>query len=421
MRKTHPRVMAYLGFLLTIPLGEVSVAPGFAWLTVTKVSFLLLLGVLAYSWIRGWRPVMPTRSVLVSMGLLVFGVCLSALCCGERGASLSYAIRIVALCMLCLATVSLSKEPGFLVKALGALAIAAFLCALLGIYQTSTGETLASLGQYGYFGRMIELCQAVEPGGVSVVRASAAFDHPNVLGTFLIGILPAALFFMLHRGSHQSRILSGGAAIAIIIALVYTFSRSAWLGGLVGVSLVVLPLRWSWSRIAGVVVGGLVLAVILLPPEAKQVLLNRTGTAQPYDSGRLYSWHTAGSMIAAHPLLGVGPGMFHHRYAAYADKSEVYKQNPLHHMDAHNTFLDLAAEGGLPVCLAFVALMVAALIHLVGAADLWQARGPTISLGIPLLAGCVAILSQSLLQSLQYEEIWWVLLALGLSLPAKQA
>jgi putative inorganic carbon (hco3(-)) transporter len=425
MKEMHPRELAYLIFLLTIPLGEVAPVSGCGWLTVTKLGFLLLLGVLAYSFYRGWRPPRPSMWVCLPLVALSLAACLAASLSGAVRESGPYAVRIVGLCILCFATMLLAAEPGFIRKALAALACAAALCALLGIYQTITGGTIGGLGCYGYFGRMIALGNATGQGGAAVIRASAAFDHPNILGTFLVGTLPAAIFLAIHHRERMGRLLYGIASMLLMVALVYTFSRSAWVGGLVGVSVILIAGRRAGMRALALVVLALAIAVVILPSDAKDVLFSRTGEAQPYDSGRVFSWHTAGRMIAAHPILGVGPGLFHDSYSDYADPEEVYRQNPLHHMDAHNTYLDLAAEGGLVTSLLFCAILGVVFMRLWSRAREGfrppHGRSPGAlpvcdSFGVPLLAGFAAISMQSLLQSLQYEEIWWVLMGLSLSL-----
>lgn len=407
---THLRVIAYLLFLVSIPLGEVSFFAEYAWLTVTKSTFLVLLGVLAFSLLRGWRPVFPPLGVVLAAGACTLCAILAAFFSSAPAASVVVAGRIVSVVLLLWITVALSDEPDFILKSLMALLFAGVLCALLGIYQTATGETLAGLGQYGYFGRMIELCQETEYGAATVVRAGATFDHPNVFGTFLIGLLPTALYFAFSHRSRLWRYVYSGVLVLLLVALVYTFSRSAWLGGGMGILVVIALNRSIGFRTAGLLIAiALIVGVVMLPRDAKCVLLNRSGSTQSYDVGRLYSWHTAAKMIASHPVLGVGLGRFHASYSDYAGEGEVYRQNPLHHMDAHNTFLDVGAEGGLLSLAAFTTFLFLVLRLLLRL--LSSDRG---SVALPLFAGCLAILVQSMLQSLQYEEIWWVLMGLGL-------
>ena len=60
---------------------------------------------------------------------------------------------------------------------------------------------------------------------------------------------------------------------------------------------------------------------------------------------------TAGAnMIRAHPLLGVGVGLF-------KPLAQVYNPEMRSKFIAHNTYLNVAAELGIPACLAFMATL----------------------------------------------------------------
>jgi O-antigen ligase len=417
MKGTQPRVIAYLVFLATIPLGEIQVLPGCPWLTITKLTFFCLLAVLAHAFCRkGWRPPPPPPAIYLSIGVLTFAACLAAALSAKPADSIPHVVRLAGACLLYLITRSLASEPEFAGKTLRTLVCIAIVLSLLGIYQTLTGKTISGLGEYGYFGRLIEVFYTTRHGEVSIVRASATFDHPNIFGTFLIGVLPSCLLLGRPRGKIVPAVLVGTAVATCLVALAYTFSRSAWLGGLVGAILVAAVSPALRLRIALLFVISLAAAMLLLPG-FRTAILKRSVGAESYDTGRINSWHTASRMIADRPLLGVGPGRFHDAYSEFADPKEVYRQNPRHHMDAHNTYLDLAAEGGiltlLPFCLLLFGVVRNGWRH-------WhriqRAKPPdntNQAAELAIFAGCAAILVQSMFQSLQYEEIWWILLALA--------
>jgi len=280
---------------------------------------------------------------------------------------------------------------------------------LLALYQTLSGRTIGTLGIYGEFGRMIDIFRPTPGGGVSVVRASATFDHPNVLGTFLLGIIPAGAVLCARREpGRPARVLLATGLVVCVVAIVYTFSRSAWLGAAVGLLIVVARPQFRTASILLPALG-LAVAVALLPPGARRILWDRGGTVQSYDAGRLYSWHAAVAMIRAHPFLGVGPGRFDDVYDQYGAARSEYRQNRLHTMDAHNTFLDLAAEGGLLTMVPFAG-GVGVVLALV-----WRRRKVLEPGALAVMAGLTGIFVQSFLNSLEYEEIYWVLIGTGLA------
>jgi putative inorganic carbon (HCO3(-)) transporter len=83
----------------------------------------------------------------------------------------------------------------------------------------------------------------------------------------------------------------------------------------------------------------------------------------PTNRDRLAMLREGRHMIAAHPLVGVGPNMVERLYAEYRDPDAVEKVNP--HL--HNVPVQIAAERGLPalaIWLWFVALLTVDLAKL---------------------------------------------------------
>ncbi len=80
-----------------------------------------------------------------------------------------------------------------------------------------------------------------------------------------------------------------------------------------------------------------------------------TTTAAPMRTvrpGRVALWHAAANMVAAHPLLGVGPDNFRLSYGRYAG---IASADPRTH--SNNMYLEMLAGGGLLVGAAFAWLL----------------------------------------------------------------
>jgi len=324
----------------------------------------------------------------------------------------------------------------------------ALIFSILGIYQTLSGRTIWTLGVYGAFGRMIAIFCPTAEGGISVVRGSAAFDHPNLFGTFLIAILPFALVGLFRRRERPGRrILSSVTIVICLIALLFTFSRSAWLGLLSGLVVIFLARRGSWIlKAVGLGVIAFVLSSVLLPLGGRIIFWERTGAfpliswqrrltrdegkfpigpvriIQPYEVQRLYSYQAAWRMLYRNPLTGVGLGMFDPLYNYYKNPDEPLRQSSQHSMDAHNTFLSLGAGGGLLTLLPFLCLIGVTLLSL-GQSLRVGSGGDTKNtssspdrnngLALAIIAGLTGLLVQSFFNSLEYQEIFWILLGAG--------
>lgn len=180
----------------------------------------------------------------------------------------------------------------------------------------------------------IEVLGAPEGG---LVRAVGYFNNPNLLGAYLALALPFAWAFT--ATSRLPRwvtgvVLAGGAA-----ALILTFSRAPLLSIVLALILIIALRRWLYA--------------LLLVPLIAAVLLN------PFSLGRvttgisrLDALGLSLRAIVEEPLTGVGPGAFHD--FAVAQRSEFW--------NAHNSFLNVAAEVGVVGGLALTAMVVLALV-----------------------------------------------------------
>ena len=437
MNKKEIATTPFLLFLCSIPFGEFKPITSFPWFSLTKICFFLLLAYLLFQTIRGWRPPRDPR-LIVPLIFFLGGVLLASALSGSKLISFKYFLRLLALAALSVITGWMMKREGAGEKIFKVLLIVAMILSLLGIYQTLSGRTIWNLGVYGAFGRMIAIFGPTAEGGISVVRGSSAFDHPNLFGAFLIAILPFSMI-MLSGGKKRARKKNLFSIVIFIclIALLFTFSRSAWLGLSAGLLVMLIFRRGSWIlKVAGLGAAAFALSSLLLPLGGRIILWERSGAfplirlhltgpvkiIQPYDVHRLYSYRAAWRMLYRYPLTGVGPGMFDRLYDRYKNPDEPLRQSRLHARDAHNTYLSLAAQGGLFTLLPFIYLLGATFFSLcrlllspvAGLRDNnFSPRFSSSALAWSITGGLVALLVQSFFNSLEYQEILWVLIGAG--------
>jgi putative inorganic carbon (hco3(-)) transporter len=138
-------------------------------------------------------------------------------------------------------------------------------------------------------------------------------------------------------------------------AVFLTASRGGLIG--IGVSVLVIALR-SKRRMLG---------LLLIPAffvayqwQAGDLMKERAGTISEYQTEtsaatRIQAWKAAAGMIADNPIVGVGLASFG---AAFPDYSDAKPR------EAHNTFLQIAAESGLIAGLMYVLLGVGSIVAL---------------------------------------------------------
>jgi O-antigen ligase len=132
------------------------------------------------------------------------------------------------------------------------------------------------------------------------------------------------------------------AGTITVAALVFTYSRNAWLGLAAGTLGLVLT-----ARRASRVVLLLAAAVLIAALSSGAVMERIRSMANPQDAtvrDRVAMWRSGLAMIADHPVLGVGPGQVRVWYPYYR-KPEAVRLSTGH---LHDSPIQVAAERGLP-------------------------------------------------------------------------
>lgn len=181
----------------------------------------------------------------------------------------------------------------------------------------------------------------VNVGGTTIFRSIATFPDPHMFSFFLELCLPWA-FFIFMKTKNKFFLFS---FILILTALLLTFSRGAYIGLLVGVSIgfLVSMHRRAISLYEGLLLSTfLVLSIGILFGTENFIRDRLSDTFLSLDSSgeeRLVLWGEASQVIQNSPLLGIGLGGFPEK----VQPSATYR-DPIY---AHNLYLDIAVEMGL--------------------------------------------------------------------------
>lgn len=134
-------------------------------------------------------------------------------------------------------------------------------------------------------------------------RGDASFGNPNALAAFLALATPLALGRLSSVASRLSAALGVIAAVAVMAGLVVTFSRSGWLGGLIGGGVVMATFRGGRPRlllpIAVIACVAAVTAVLWLFIDMR--LADSTSVVT-----RIDIWTRSVELALGRPLLGYG-------------------------------------------------------------------------------------------------------------------
>lgn len=261
-------------------------------------------------------------------------------------------------------------------------------------------------------------------------RAYGTFEQPNPFGGYIALNAALGLGAVLGFGKQLwGRWGTAGwrdwgglaatavVAFALVLALVMSWSRGAWLGFAAGVGVMVLCLpRKRWQGLALATLAAVLLVGAwqagLMPASISARLASigaefRLGDVRGVDINdtnyavleRLAFWQAAVNMAEAHPLLGVGFGNYG---VAYADYALINWPQQLGH--AHNYYLNLLAETGVVGLLAYVLVWMGILWH--NLSLLSRASRPWRGLLIGLLAAWVALTTHHLVDKLYVNNIY---------------
>jgi O-antigen ligase len=185
-------------------------------------------------------------------------------------------------------------------------------------------------------------------------RIPGAFSHyMTYSGVLVVGSCVVLARIVTETASRQTR--NWLILIPILIALILTLTRHAWLA-----AFAVLTIAWllRFRRLLWVYVASIALLLAFtasVAPEHWSRLRSIASLEDASNYDRLCMAYAGLHMIEDSPLFGIGPGMVEYYYPIYRHPTS----NRAHVMHLHNTLIQLGAERGLLTVAAYIWLMVA--------------------------------------------------------------
>lgn len=187
--------------------------------------------------------------------------------------------------------------------------------------------------------------------------------HPNVLGGNLAILLPIPLAVILFQPrpeiARSWRMAAWGIAIIVAGVVLLSLSRGAMMGiGAALLLLIALRWRWGWLAIpAGLSASILLVSQIGIDRTLDILLLSNSVTGL---ANRMDIWKHAWYMVQDFPFTGIGMGGF------WEVVRQVYPFMPVTNLPsapvyhAHNLFLQVTVDLGVPGFVAWMAVLMAA-------------------------------------------------------------
>lgn len=306
-------------------------------------------------------PFLPTMALAALMCLVLFS-CLVKFFCGKRVLKLSlidlpvfiFAILTLfggiftrssssankMLLMVCFTAAyfvvkNLIRSRALLKKCLSAIAFSGAIVSIYGILEN-------------FIGTPSVIWQDMSDFGEIKGRVVSTFANPNVLGEYLILVIPITVALAITAKSVKERFAFACGAAFDVFCLVLTWSRGAWLGFAVS-TVVFLLLADKRCMTAG---------ILLLPPVAVAISLSDSVTnriasifthSDTSSSYRIGIWKGVWKMLSdVSPYgIGIGEGAFATMYPSYALRGIETAPH------SHSLYLQILTELGISGAVMF--------------------------------------------------------------------
>ena len=236
-------------------------------------------------------------------------------------------------------------------------------------------------------------------------RVFSTLENPNLLAAFLVTMMSIGASMGYKAATIKGRVILSALVILFGACLLLTYSRGAWISllAVIGVYGMLCNRKIFWLLI--------LLPVVMLCGhdavlERIMSIINPTDTSSTL---RIALWESTIAMIRDKPLLGIGWGSY---WLVYPEYDFFLNNANVTIFHAHNMYLNIAAEIGIPGLLTFLWLMYGhvrlALSVLSAAFESWSSG---LMLGIIAAIGGIIIngLTDYVMFNIQLSMLYWLL------------
>jgi probable O-glycosylation ligase (exosortase A-associated) len=225
--------------------------------------------------------------------------------------------------------------------------------------------------------------------------------------------IPLAFYLMIGRQPLWHRALCFGCMIVTLIGVTLAASRGGFLG--LVIAFLYLVARSKHRLTNFVLVCAVMIPLSVLSPSSplQRLLHPNRGDKESVEDHQI-AWRAGLGMIKSHPFFGVGLGNF---------KPEMKRYTPEGvNVDtiAHNTYVELAAELGIPGLLLYLTMIFSSLRTLENVhRRAIRSDQPTLGRAAAgIQAGLVGFAVSSFFLSAEYQRLLWLMIFLSATLPS---
>ncbi len=241
------------------------------------------------------------------------------------------------------------------------------------------------------------------------MRIYSTLGNPNVLGEYILLVLPASIGLMWTTKKTCAKIVYAGISALMFAALILTFSRGCWIGIMAAAAVFI-------TFAAGKLWGLGLIALPIIPMILPESIINRfSSIGDMKDSStsyRVYIWMGTLAMMRDFWVSGIGMGQ-----EAFTQVYPFYSYNGVVAPHSHNLFLQILVESGVAGILVFAIILILFIKRVIVGYQ-FGGKGDALStLMTALTAGICGFLVQGMFDNCFYNYrvmlVFWCTLAIG--------
>ena len=379
--------------LFTLPLDRFGRVPGLAGVTLYQLVLLVSLGAWAV-WLMAGCTTLRFSWADVGLGSVILAALWSLPHSLDQGGTVVAIVRLLFTWGFVLLISNVIDSELWLRRAVSAFLLTGVGAGLLAISQQWLGVRVGAIKDYLALG-----------GSVSFSRAGAFFADPNQLGTFMSIALVMAVAQLVHETRKGRALVLVGVIGVTGLALVASLSRTAWVGALLGLLIVVLtaPRERRRAVVLGAAGIGVALALFGSPFLVARLLSAGDVSGDKSVATRYYMTQSTLAMIRDNPVWGTGLDAYPLAYPAYRLPGSSATIVELHQLPLAFP-VEMGLAGMLAELVLFGSMMALYVRRRPNGWTVWESA---------TFAALLCVLIQTLFQYYLYFEYLWLVLAFG--------
>lgn len=268
---------------------------------------------------------------------------------------------------------------------------------------------LYGLAQYFFGWDTAQAWMDEEMFGDIKMRIYSTLGNPNVLGEYILLVLPVSIGLMWTRRKAAAKVVYAGISGLMFLALILTFSRGCWIGLMIAAAIFI---TFAAGKLWGIGLAALPIIPMVLPESIINRFLSIGDMEDSSTSYRVYIWMGTLAMMRDFWVSGIGMGQ-----EAFTQVYPFYSYNGIVAPHSHNLFLQILVESGIAGIAVFLLIMFFFLRRMMTGYQ-YGGKGDALSTMITAIsAGVCGFLMQGMFDNCFYNYrvmlVFWCVIAMG--------